>query len=386
MKKAFTIIELLVAMGLLAVLIAVSAMAFAMAVKAYRTADASSEILVKLQAITDQLNADFAGLQKDMPLAIWCQYDTSSGRRYDQMLFFADGVFQSVGQYDNDPTAAQNLTIVSGAISRIYYGQADLINFAKRSLAGKAVTQNYWNANVLSRRQHILTSDTGLVQFPVMDNVSFISSFAPFALNGICNDLLEYDLCSMTDWKNVLATPDTSGRYKNAEQFLMTNFFTDLPPAGAIAMGRSNPLIIPLVITPPPPPQSAPPASGRPGIDLSNIQTLPSLMAQGVGSFAVQMGWSAGGGNIRWYFSDDPNGDGDKSDSDFLQPPFTNGIKGFYFNLPAGLNVDTDRDTVNDWMRRTIFPAALKFTFTLYDSAGVFPQGKTFTHIVYIGS
>jgi hypothetical protein len=151
-------------------------------------------------------------------------------------------------------------------------------------------------------------------------------------------------------------------------------------------MSGSNPLIIPLLVVPPPPPQPAPPASGRPGIGLSAIETLPSLMAQDVGSFEVQMGWPSGGGNIRWYFSDDPNGDGDKSDSDFLQLPFTNGIKGFYFNLPAGLNVDTDGDTVNDWMRRTIFPAALKFTFTLYDSRGIFPEGKTFTYIVNIGN
>jgi hypothetical protein len=28
---------------------------------------------------------------------------------------------------------------------------------------------------------------------------------------------------------------------------------------------------------------------------------------------------------------------------------------------------------------------ALKFTFTLYDSKGVIKNGKTFTHIVYLG-
>jgi hypothetical protein len=28
---------------------------------------------------------------------------------------------------------------------------------------------------------------------------------------------------------------------------------------------------------------------------------------------------------------------------------------------------------------------ALKFTFTLYDSRGIIPEGRTFTHIVYIG-
>ena len=31
------------------------------------------------------------------------------------------------------------------------------------------------------------------------------------------------------------------------------------------------------------------------------------------------------------------------------------------------------------------FPRALKFTFKLYDSRGVFKDGQTFTHIVYLG-
>ena len=29
---------------------------------------------------------------------------------------------------------------------------------------------------------------------------------------------------------------------------------------------------------------------------------------------------------------------------------------------------------------------ALKFTFTLYDSKGIFENGKTFTHIVYLNN
>jgi hypothetical protein len=33
----------------------------------------------------------------------------------------------------------------------------------------------------------------------------------------------------------------------------------------------------------------------------------------------------------------------------------------------------------------TLWPKALKFTFTLYDSRGVFKEGQTFTHIVYLG-
>jgi hypothetical protein len=37
----------------------------------------------------------------------------------------------------------------------------------------------------------------------------------------------------------------------------------------------------------------------------------------------------------------------------------------------------------NDIFDNAVGPA-LKFTFTLYDSNGVFKDGKTFTHIVYL--
>jgi hypothetical protein len=37
------------------------------------------------------------------------------------------------------------------------------------------------------------------------------------------------------------------------------------------------------------------------------------------------------------------------------------------------------------WQPADLWPKALKFTFTLYDSKNVFKNGQTFTHIVYIG-
>jgi hypothetical protein len=32
-----------------------------------------------------------------------------------------------------------------------------------------------------------------------------------------------------------------------------------------------------------------------------------------------------------------------------------------------------------------LYPIAFKFTFTLYDSKGVIKEGRTFTHIIYLG-
>ena len=36
------------------------------------------------------------------------------------------------------------------------------------------------------------------------------------------------------------------------------------------------------------------------------------------------------------------------------------------------------------WGWNEIWPKAIKFTFTLYDSKGIIKGGRTFTHIVYL--
>jgi hypothetical protein len=35
---------------------------------------------------------------------------------------------------------------------------------------------------------------------------------------------------------------------------------------------------------------------------------------------------------------------------------------------------------------KELYPIAFKFTFTLYDSKGIIKEGRTFTHIVYLGN
>ncbi len=66
--KGFTLIELVVAIALLAMVLGFSGLIFKTCIEAHRTAGANSEIMQKLRAITDQLNRDFKGLQKDTPL------------------------------------------------------------------------------------------------------------------------------------------------------------------------------------------------------------------------------------------------------------------------------------------------------------------------------
>ena len=109
MKKAFTITELLVAVGLLAVVLAACGIIFNYSIDAQRTASATSEIMRNLRVITDQLNADFAGMRKDAPLVV--RFDRA-GVNADSVVFFSTGDFQDANG------------IVRGNVARIYYGQA----------------------------------------------------------------------------------------------------------------------------------------------------------------------------------------------------------------------------------------------------------------------
>jgi len=356
MKKAFTIIELLVAMALLAMLIAISGMVFSTAVKAHRTANAAAEVAAKLFALTDQLNRDFQGLRKDMPAAIWFEYD--SGKRYDQIQFFADGTFSSSRQWGG--------ASLEGNTARIYYGHANQVRI-NSSTYQRMLYRNYkysysntreWGTQtILARRAHIQTANSmpawGL--FPVDTSANFATSFIPWRDGGSSgnyfgNDVFEYDNVSLSDWMNILADSTKA----NQNKYLDTCF--------------NN-------------------TSGRPGIDLtaSDGQSLHMVMAQGIGSFSVQLAYMSGG-VLYWWPSDDPDGNPATLDSDFGTTKMNATAFGYYMNFPIAPSSPDWKPTVPYLSLLTTsnsYPQALKFTFTLYDSNGVFKDGKTFTHIVY---
>jgi len=385
MKKAFTIIELLVAMALLAMLIAISGMVFSTAVKAHRTANAAAEVAAKLFALTDQLNRDFQGLRKDMPAAIWFEYDSNTGKRYDQIQFFADGTFSSSRQWGG--------ASLEGNTARVYYGHANNVKIVKSTSwqrtpdATRYYNSTYFTAKntpnfyrergtkaILARRAHLSVQLSSLATFPDATNFSNAASqtaFIPWLTNtstGYGNDVFEYDNISLSDWTNILASPT------NATQYLNTCF--------------NN-------------------ATGRPGVDLtaSDGESLHMVMVQGIGSFSIQLAYTSddmrlrgvpdsdlnrpGFAGIRWWPSLDANGDGNASDSDFGTAGMNAASFGCYMQFPStptltGWYGTSGCLTGTTWrFKSDYFPKALKFTFTLYDSNGVFKDGKTFTHIVY---
>ena len=119
-NKAFTLIELAVAVALFAMVISFSSVIFKVSIEAYRASSANAEIMQKLRAITDQLNRDFKGLQKDGYLMLYSEfvskyeYKDSPSQEYFEaarIYYFTTGDFQSWF----DPGIRSN-------IARVYFG------------------------------------------------------------------------------------------------------------------------------------------------------------------------------------------------------------------------------------------------------------------------
>jgi hypothetical protein len=275
----------------------------------------------KLRAITEQLNSDFKGLRKDAPLFIWFQKGLSGpddANRFDQIMFFADGDFQSTKLWPNKP--------IIGNVARIYYGQTQ-------------------SPKILARRQHISTADTTLDAWPDPNN------FATF--NLVNNDFYEHDRISLSQWQ-------------------------------ALANDPAIPLKVDQIITAC--------FANPPAVDITDPNTFHLLMTEGVGSFSVQWSYlftNAGQTFIYWWPSNDPDGNGNFSDSDFGPDPLSMMLNsfGFYFYsvAPTGWFSSDGAKGIYYPSVKPVYPQALKFTFTIYDSKGVFKEGQTFTHIVYLG-
>ena len=147
MRKAFTLIELVVAVALLAMVITFASVIFRVSIEAYRTAGANTEIMQKLRAVTDQLNADFKGQIWNPPGRINFGFD-SNDVRSDSIIFFANGDFQSTRQYDGK-------TVV-GNVASIFYGLANIPSYTPEERQDP-------KKKILVRRQTILASDTSLI-------------------------------------------------------------------------------------------------------------------------------------------------------------------------------------------------------------------------------
>ncbi|MCK5565175.1 MAG: type II secretion system protein [Planctomycetes bacterium] len=349
-QSGFTLVELLVAMGLLAAIFVASGFIFRAAIKAQKTAKAVLEITQKLQTITSQLDTDFKGIDRDGEIFIaWvARYDVGLGKymNFDRIVFFAGGNFSTYHQYNGD---------IRGTTARVSY------MLAKNN--GVAASGLNSNERILARSQHLYEPTLSPPAFPDVSNT-------PASFTELDNNNSEYYTQSLAVWKSI---PDiTKG-----------DILTTLTDIQNISGSSTHP--------------------GGLTVDTSNPSSIHMLLAEGVGSFSVQ-GWNDAA--QRWVPEIDPDGDGDLTDdSDYrlegANVHSTNVIALWYPDMFALFGETSSigtwqTDGTYNW-RLYLGPInepnfnsipglgrAFKFTFTIYDSKGVFPDGKVFSHIVYL--
>jgi len=376
-KNAFTIVELLVAMTLLVILLGLSGMVFNTTVQAHRAAGATIEITRNLRAIRDQLNTDFKGLRKDGEIFLaWVvrpaidengyidknengtpdyqeQFDRDDYQKFDRIIFFANGDYQTLQPQALTAAAGGGSKIVQGNLARISYMLANNSNGTEASLQPDRA------GRILARTEHIVTADVDLPLFP--DPAELLPAVwdpAVFEQNNFFD--YEYQTMTMADWTNMsnLVSP-----YVAAKDDILT-ILSDIDNIlGASTTTVSGP---------------------GPTVDFGLTNTYRNLFCSGVGEFSVQI-WLDD--EKRWYPQIDPNGDGNSSDTDYrldgavIDQTYVGGL--LYPDPITGAN-DLKTNSNMSVPNRPLKFTALKFTFTLYDSKGIIPGGKTFTHIVYI--
>ncbi len=358
-------VELIVAVGLMGMIIAFSSIIFRFGIDAHRISSANAEIMQKTRAITEQLNSDLRGLRKDAPIVIWFYRpdpNNDSNLRADQFMFFADGEYssmQSYSKFDGKPVAIDDLNqkntkLVHGNLARIHYGHTEDANNRKTWTLDEP-------KRTLGRRCHIITDDNDLELWPRAK--SFDISFPETTSGQYKNEVYEHDRMSLGQWKKL---------DRDDFEYVFDTAFFDRTSGD----------------------------EERPVFDTTIPQTYHKLLCEGVGSFAVQWAYwdrrlgGVGDYELRWFPSRDPDGDGFDNDSQFdLNFQFPGDEKfGVFFNIPHGakkgkwfaIEQTRYRFGTGRYFEAGFFPAALKFTFTVYDSRGIIEGGRTFTHIVYL--
>ncbi len=361
-RRAFTLIELMVAIGLMGMIIAFSSVIFRFGIDAHRISSANAQIMQKARAITEQLNSDLRGLRKDAPMVIWFlrpDPNDNSDLRADQIMFFADGEFSALQLYSKstgepveiDDPIQINTEPVRGNLARIHYAHTEDAN-------GK----NTWKLpaeqkQTLGRRCHIITDNNDLDEWPRAQ--SFNTSFHDTTFGRYKNEVFEHDRMSLNEWKKL--------DRDNFEYVFNTAFFNS-------TLNDER----------------------RPVFDTTLPNTFHKLLCQGVSSFAVQWAYwdrnlSSFDYELRWFPDIDPDGDGDVDDSQFDLNGMPGDEKfGVFFNISyesqygKWFPVEDIRYRVGNRFGKDVFPVALKFTFTLHDSTEIIKGGRTFTHIVYL--
>ncbi|AQT68528.1 Type II secretory pathway, component PulJ [Anaerohalosphaera lusitana] len=386
MRKGFTIIELMLAMALLLALLVGSGVVFSEAIKAHRAAKATSEVSSKLRAITQQLEADFRGLQETGEVAVAWQavpldHDgdgtTDEYVRLDRIMFFADGDFATYGTWRTDTTSTDG-QMLNGNLARVCYALAS-------DPGGNSAIDLMPQNRILARSQHLYTAMTvydkndNPVDFPDPSGGTLQGATVPFS---VPNSFFEFDALTMSGWLNL--TFSATGASDKSD-LLAQIFAIDLMGSSGDEGG--------LIVSP----NSTVDLFGNATPDGAPVG-LHQLLSQGVSEFRVQA-WSEVAQG--WYPQIDPSGEWDFGDDysdrfvDAGGSPLdpTLGISsadspvvlyqpgGTYFTVSGAGAADASTGTLA-LQEAPGLGRALKFTFTIHDENGFFENGKRFSYIV----
>ena len=356
-RKAFTLSELLIAMGLMVALLAGAGVVFHSAVQAQRTSIALSEIMRKFRGITNQLDADFeeGRLQKDgQIMMVWQPGPNGNGGydRFDRVMLFATGGFQTYNEQPvtNPPGSPERIT---GNMARICYMLA-------KDKDGIFPQNQSKEKRILSRTQHILSAENRFTAGP---------DFAPFVQADFetHNFDLEYD-----------NTYDGNATVANWPKLLQAERADALTMITGVQVN----------------PSTIPAGTGGTMVDPTDPSTIHMLLSEGVGQFMVQ-GWGVdinadgiiAGNEARWFPETDMVGNGNLSDGDLFDLTSTS-VAGLIYPdwVCDSRTITYPVASINEANFNSIpgLGRALKFTFTLYDSRGIYKNGKTFTHIIWL--
>ena len=354
MRKAFTLIEMVVAVALLVVVMAMAGVVFRVGIESHRLALANAEVIRKFRTITDQLDEDFEGLCKDGEIFfVWDADNAGRHTGLDRMMFFSKGDFYAYRANKDKP--------IRGNLARIFYGLT--VPEGEPNPAGPA-------PRILVRTQHILSADQTLPEFRPLTAVDANDP------NAIAtgedwqhwNNDWEHDRITLKRWEEI---PDEV-KYNALSVIMDVNV--------------------------------GPPTVQREywGVHLAwnDPNTVQNIFCEGVGTFRIQ-GWYQP--NQTWIPDDDPDGDPNTPDTDYIIQKNLNVTKdekqvagviysrsnltGVYLNPDGRFGGHNNFRTLMNEEHFNEIPGlgrALKFTFTLYDSKGLIPGGRTFTHIVYL--
>jgi len=355
MRRAFTLMEMVVALGIMALVMSFAGVIFRVSTDSHRLALANAEIMQKLRAITEQLDSDLRGLRKDGEILVFWRAErkanyTGSNRnaeeafdRFDRIMFFADGDFQT---YRANPA-------VRGNMARISYALASGPS-ANPAEPNRPQTQKPEH-RILARTEHILV--------------------APSAALDPC-DPLGTGKFTDSQWRDWLSSTECDSiSMRGWELIPLAKKVDILSVIGDVEVGLGEQNTSQKNVT-----------IGGVTLDPAKPESLHAFMCRGVGQFRVQ-GWNEA--EHRWIAEVNPNGDASlKDDSDFvlegdeLHPRQIPGV--WYPRGPAIFGKRQITTLSGDFNAIPGLGRALKFTFTLYDSRGLVKGGRTFTHIVYL--